>query len=104
MKTIYIIILLLISFFAKAQEQEKDKHLPKGNENFVAKNYVDAEAEFRLSQAKFTKKSKSSYNLGTTIYKQNQPSEAKYQFEKAIKDAKTKEELKNVKLKKISVD
>lgn len=74
------------------QAQEKDKYLPKGNEEFASKNYVDAEANYRISQAKFAKKSKSSYNLGTSIYKQNQPEEAKYQFAKAIQDAKTKSE------------
>lgn len=74
------------------QAQEKDKYLPKGNEEFASKNYVDAEANYRISQAKFAKKSKSSYNLGTVIYKQNQPEEAKYQFAKAIKDAKSKSE------------
>ncbi|GEC78364.1 BatC protein [Flavobacterium aquatile] len=74
------------------QAQEKDKYLPKGNEEFASKNYVDAEANYRISQAKFAKKSKSSYNLGTSIYKQNQPEEAKYQFARAIQDAKTKSE------------
>jgi tetratricopeptide (TPR) repeat protein len=47
---------------------------------------------YRLSQAKFKKKSIASYDLGTAIYRENQPSEAKYQFVKAIKDAKTKTE------------
>jgi len=75
-----------------AKAQEKDNYLPKGNENFAEKNYVDAEANYRISQAKFTKKATASYNLGAAIYKQNQPSEAKYQFVKAIKDAKTKPE------------
>ena len=83
-------ILLLLTFATNAQE--KDKNLPKGNKAFEAKNYSDAEVEYRKSQAKFTKKAKSSYNLGTTIYKQKQSGEAKYQFEKAIKVAKTKPE------------
>lgn len=88
MKRIILYSLLLLSFASKAQE--KDKYLPDGNEKFADKNYVDAEANYRLSQAKFNKKSIASYNLGTSIYKQNQPAEAKYQFEKAIKDAKSK--------------
>lgn len=90
MKKIITYCIILISFVSKAQE--KDKFLPKGNEDFADKNYAEAEANYRMSQAKFAKKSKSSYNLGTAIYKQNQPAEAKYQFEKAIKDAKSKEE------------
>jgi tetratricopeptide (TPR) repeat protein len=90
MKKQFLYILLLLTFAVNAQE--KDKNLPKGDENFEAKKYADAESEYRLSQSKFNKKAKSSYNLGTTIYKQKQPGEAKYQFEKAAKDAKTKPE------------
>lgn len=90
MKKFITYCLILISFAIKAQE--KDKFLPKGNEDFAAKNYVDAEANYRISQSKFKKKAISSYNLGTTIYKQNQQSESKYQFAKAIEEAKTKPE------------
>ncbi len=90
MKKLIIYCLILITCATKAQE--KDKFLLKGNEKFAEKNYIEAEANYRISQAKFKKKAKSSYNLGTTIYKQNQSSEAKYQFAKAIIDAKTKPE------------
>lgn len=90
MKKIITLLLVLISFATKAQE--KDKFLPKGNEEFAEKKYADAEANYRISQSKFKKKAVSSYNLGTSIYKQNQHSEAKYQFAKAIQDAKTKPE------------
>jgi hypothetical protein len=39
----YLILtsILLISFFAKAQEKEKDNHLPKGNDSFVEQKYQD---------------------------------------------------------------
>lgn len=90
MKKLITYCLILISFATKAQE--KDKFLPKGNEEFAEKKYADAEANYRISQSKFKKKVVSSYNLGTSIYKQNQHSEAKYQFAKAIQDAKTKPE------------
>lgn len=90
MKKIIIYTFLLISFVAKAQE--KDKFLPKGNDAFEENNYTDAEADYRVSQSKFTKKSISSYNLGTAIYKQKKSSEAKYQFAKAITNAKSKTE------------
>ena len=88
MKKTITYLVILISLVAQAQE--KDIFLPQGNEKFADKNYADAEADYRLSQAKFKKKSIASYNLGTSIYKQNQTAEAKYQFVKAIKDAKTK--------------
>jgi tetratricopeptide (TPR) repeat protein len=90
MKNIIRYSLLLFSLVGLAQE--KDKNLPKGNNAFESKNYADAEADYRISQSKFTKKAKSSYNLGNAIYKQKQSAEAKYQFAKAIKNAKTKPE------------
>ena len=90
MKTLIIYSLLCFSLAINAQV--KDKNLPKGNEAFEEKKYADAEADYRISQSKFTKKAKSSYNLGNAIYRQKQTVEAKYQFAKAIKTAKTKPE------------
>lgn len=90
MKKIVTYCLILFSFAINAQE--KDKFLPKGNEEFATKNYVEAEANYRISQSKFKKKAISSYNLGTSIYKQKQYSESKYQFAKAVQDVKTKPE------------
>ena len=85
-------LLFLFSFLATAQEKEKDKSLPKGNEAFAEKRYADAEADYRISQAKFSKKAVGSYNLGNSIYRQKQISESKYHYAKAIQSAKTKTE------------
>jgi len=87
----YFITLLLFSLFGLggSYAQEKDKNLLKGNAAFEEKNYADAETDYRISQSKFTKKAESSYNLGNAIYKQKQSAEAKYQFARAIKNAKT---------------
>ena len=92
MKKIVLYSLILISFLAKAQEKEKDKNLPKGNDSFAEKKYADAEAEYRISESKSPKKSIASYNLGNAIYRQNQTSEAKYHYAKAMKTARTREE------------
>ena len=94
MKKYIILSLLLISISALAQPKQKDYNLPKGNDFFDDKNYVDAEAEYRISQSKFKKKSIASYNLGTSIYRQNFSGEAKLQFAKAVNEAKTKPEKK----------
>ena len=82
--------MLFISCVTNAQE--KDKTLPKGNDAFAEKKYADAEAEYRISQSKYPKKAVASYNLGNSIYRQKQVAEAKNQFAKAIKEAKTKTE------------
>jgi tetratricopeptide (TPR) repeat protein len=90
MKRILIYTLLLLSFLTFAQKKEKDTNLPDGNYAFAEKKYTDAEADYRVSQSKFPKKTVASYNLGNSIYKQKQAAEAKFQFAKAIKTAKTK--------------
>lgn len=78
---------LLISGIVFAQK--KDKDLPKGNEEFVNKDYVNAEADYRISESKSPSKATSSYNLGNSIYRQKQISEAKNFYVKAAKNAKT---------------
>jgi len=92
MKKLFLYSLLLISLVSFAQKKEKDKDLPKGNEAFVEKQYVDAEAEYRISESKNPKKAIASYNLGNAIYRQNQAAEAKYHYAKALKNAKSREE------------
>jgi tetratricopeptide (TPR) repeat protein len=84
MKNLIVYSLLFFSFVTLAQE--KDKNLPQGNEEFEAKKYADAEANYRISQSKKTKNSTASYNLGNAIYRQNQPSEAKFSYLKAIEN------------------
>lgn len=91
-KYLILIFICLFPFLAKAQEKEKDKDLPKGNESFAEKKYDDAEAEYRISESKNPKKSIAAYNLGNAIYRQNQTGEAKYHYAKALKIAKTRAE------------
>ncbi|PWA06884.1 tetratricopeptide repeat protein [Flavobacterium psychrotolerans] len=85
---IYGVLLLSLASFA----QEKDKNLPKGNEEFVAKKYTDAEADYRISQSKSPKNAIASYNLGNAIYMQNQVGEAKYSYLKAIENTNERSE------------
>jgi len=88
MKNVFIYSLLFFSFAVVAQQ--KDKNLPKGNEEFKEKKYAEAEADYRISLSKSPTQAISSYNLGNTIYKQNQASEAKLAYLKTIENAKTK--------------
>ena len=90
MKNLIVYSLLFISFVTFAQE--KDKNLPQGNEEFEAKKYADAEANYRISQSKKAKNSTASYNLGNAIYRQNQPSEAKFSYLKAIENTMSQSE------------
>lgn len=87
-----LLLYILLTFSLAVSAQEKDKTLPDANEEYKQNKFVDAEANYRISQSKFPKKATASYNLGNTIYRQNQVSEAKFAYGKAIKDAKTRPE------------
>lgn len=82
----YGLLLFSLVLFA----QKKDKNLPKGNEAFAEKQYAEAEADYRISQFGNPRRATASYNLGNAIYRQNQPSEAKYSYLEAIENAKGK--------------
>ena len=87
MKKVFVSILLIFSLAITAQE--KDALLPKANEEFAAKKYVDAEANYRISHSKFPRRTVAYYNLGNAIYRQNQFSESKIAFANALKNIRT---------------
>lgn len=88
MKNIILYLVLLFSFGANAQQ--KDRILPKANEEYAENKFVDAEANYRISDSKFPNKATAPFNLGNTIYKQKQSSEAKFAYAKALKNSKTR--------------
>ena len=89
-KKLYIVLLLnSILLFG----QEKDKNLYNGNQLFKEKKYADAEADFRVTESKKSpKKATAGYNLGNSVYRQNQQGEAQIRYIQALEHAKTKEE------------
>lgn len=91
MRNILYIVLLLNSVLLFGQE--KDKNLYNGNQSFKEKKYADAEADFRVTESKKSpKKATAGYNLGNSVYRQNQQGEAKIKYIQALEHAKTKEE------------
>ena len=82
-----IILYLLFTISLGMFSQDKDKDLPKANEDFASKNFLEAEAGYRISESN-TKKSVASYNLGNAIYSQKYASEAKLAFAKAAEKSK----------------
>lgn len=88
----YIYTFFALVFFgtAGAFAQGKDRSLPAANEEYTAKNFTGAEADYRISNSKFPNRSVAPFNLGNAIYKQNQASEAKYAYINALKNAKSK--------------
>jgi len=91
MRKILYIVLLLNSVLLFGQE--KDKNLYNGNQLFKEKKYADAEADFRVTESKKSpKKATAGYNLGNSVYRQNQQGEAQIRYIQALEYAKTKEE------------
>ena len=75
------ITFILLLFFSGLFAQETATQLPEGNEAYKEKKYAKAEANYRVAASKNKKKSAvATYNLGTSIYKQKQPGEAKFKF------------------------
>ena len=77
---------------AELYAQQKDRVLPKANEEYAESKFADAEANYRISDSKFPNKATAPYNLGNSIYKQKQSSEAKFAYAKAIKNSKSRED------------
>ena len=77
---------------AELYAQQKDRILPKANEEYAESKFADAEADYRISDSKFPNKATAPYNLGNSIYKQKQSSEAKFAYAKAIKNSKSRED------------
>ena len=91
MRKILYIVLLLNSVLLFGQE--KDINLYNGNQSFKEKKYADAEADFRVTESKKSpKKATAGYNLGNSVYRQNQQGEAQIKYIQALEHAKTKEE------------
>lgn len=78
----------MLSFAVFAQE--KDKTLPKANVEYTEKKFVEAEANYRISNSKYPKSTVAAYNLGNAIYKQNQIAEAKLAYGKAIENIQSR--------------
>jgi tetratricopeptide (TPR) repeat protein len=64
--------------------------LPKANDEYAEKKFVEAEANYRISHSKFPKRTVAPFNLGNAIYKQNQPSEAKFAYASALSNTKSR--------------
>src|SRR5690606_34046358 len=92
MKKLITLSLFLLAVADYSQKEEKDRFLPAANEKFVDGKFADAEADYRISQSKFPNKASSAYNLGNTIYKMDQFSEAKSSYRNAIRNASTHDE------------
>ncbi|OCB77279.1 tetratricopeptide repeat protein [Flavobacterium crassostreae] len=84
-----VFILFLFCGLPTAWAQDQGSILPQANQQYKDKNFVEAEANYRVSSSKSAHKTSSTYNLGNAIYRQNQASEAKHAYQEALQTAKT---------------
>ena len=84
------LLYILLSFSFAISAQEKDKTLSKANEEYAEKKFIDAEANYRITNSKSPNTKSAVFNLGNAIYKQNQMEEAKFAYAKAAKGNKSK--------------
>ena len=91
---IIIIAFLVFAFLGTAglYAQQKDRVLPKANQEYAENKFVEAEANYRISDSKFPNKATAPFNLGNAIYKQKQSSEAKFAYVKALKNSNSRGE------------
>jgi Ca-activated chloride channel family protein len=75
MRSAIIILLMLYSIVSEAQVDNKD--IRKGNREYYKKSYSEAELHYRKALEKMPNSKKANYNLGNSLYKQDQ-------FESAI--------------------
>ncbi len=85
-----IYLLLLVTAFAFAQKPDND--MARGNEEFMKKEYTEAEADFRISKSKSPAKASADYNLGNAVYRQGRRKEALIAYAKAVENARTKQQ------------
>lgn len=89
-KKYFILVFLFPLWGLGGYAQEKDKTLPKANEEYAEKQFVEAEANYRISHSKFPKRTVAPFNLGNAIYKQNQAAEAKFAYTNALSNTKSR--------------
>jgi tetratricopeptide (TPR) repeat protein len=89
-KKYFIFVFLFPLWGLGGYAQEKDKTLPKANEQYAEKNFVEAEANYRISRSKFPRRTVAPFNLGNAIYKQKQSAEAKYAYASALNLTKSR--------------
>jgi len=90
MKGIQYFLVLGFGVFATITfAQPAQKFLRSGNSAYNKGHFKDAEIDYRKAQSKAPNLDKANYNLGNSLYKQNNYSEATEQYQKLAQTHKT---------------
>ena len=91
--TIFVLFLGILSFAQETKETPKDAvHIYNGNQELIATQFPEAEAEYRKAISINPANATSKFNLGNAYYKNKKTKEALARFNQAQKVAKTKSE------------
>ena len=89
------VLLVLYSLFFVMQvsaQVSSDVHTHRGNQSFEKGDFDDASYHYLKTLQGKSEDFRAQYNLGNTLYKKNQYSDAVSTYQKALKNAKTKEQ------------
>ena len=92
MARVLLVLYSLVFVMQVSAQVSSDVHTYRGNQSFEKGDFDDASYHYLKTLQGKSEDFKAQYNLGNTLYKKNQYSDAVSTYQKALKNAKTKEQ------------
>ena len=92
MVRVLLVLYSLVFVMQVSAQVSSDVHTHRGNQSFEKGNFDDASYHYLKTLQGKSEDFRAQYNLGNTLYKKNQYSDAVSTYQKALKNAKTKEQ------------
>ena len=92
MVRVLLVLYSLVFVMQVSAQVSSDVHTHRGNQSFEKGEFDDASYHYLKTLQGKSEDFRAQYNLGNTLYKKNQYSDAVSTYQKALKNAKTKEQ------------
>ena len=92
MARVLLVLYSLVFVMQVSAQVSSDVHTHRGNQSFEKGDFDDASYHYLKTLQNKSEDFRAQYNLGNTLYKKNQYSDAVSTYQKALKNAKTKEQ------------
>ena len=92
MVRILLVVYSFVFMIPVSAQVSSDVHTHRGNQSFEKGDFDDASYHYLKTLQGKSEDFRAQYNLGNTLYKKNQYSDAISTYQKALKNAKTKEQ------------
>ena len=92
MARVLLVLYSLVFVMQVSAQVSSDVHTHRGNQSFEKGDFDDASYHYLKTLQGKSEDFRAQYNLGNTLYKKNQYSDAISTYQKALKNAKTKEQ------------